>query len=73
MIVARGLGRGLGAVIVTAGLGLSGAPLPPSIDMSYSPTVTRHPGASLERLRIEQQNDMILAIVTAAVTNRMLE
>lgn len=32
-IVARGLGRGFASILVTAGLGLSAAPIPPTIDV----------------------------------------
>lgn len=73
MIVARGLGRGVGAILVTAGLGLSGAPVPPAVP----PVLAAGPDDPLRRVltedQIRVQNDIIIMTVIAAVTSGLIE
>lgn len=77
-IVARGLARGAAAgFIVAVGLGLGSTPInppTPPVEISAAPSAGsgRAQKARDERM-VKHQNDVILAVVMAAVNSRLLE
>jgi hypothetical protein len=70
VIAARGLGRGFGAVLVTAGLGLSTVPVPAPAAFTGGPDAPGWPVLSDEDIR--RQNETILLTVMAAVTQGLI-